>query len=133
MTGALRSRPANDSGSVFVESIIAATIVAVALGATFQVIGDGANRDRAVQARRGALLVAQSRLAAVGSEIALRSARTDGQEGDLAWRVDVSPDSDGIDASAGGALWRVIVSVRPRAGGGELVRLDTLRLGPAAE
>jgi hypothetical protein len=51
----------------------------------------------------------------------------------MVWRVEISPYADGVDASAAGGLWEVAVSVRPRAGGADLARLQSLRLGPAAE
>jgi len=120
-----------DAGSVFVESIIAAAIVAMALGATYRVIADSAGRDRGVEQRRAALLVAQSELAAVGSEIPLESGQHAGLSGDILWRVDVTPYSDGVAAAMGG-LWRVAVSVRPRDAEVDSVRLETLRLGPKA-
>ena len=123
---------AKDGGSVFVESIIAAAIVAMALGATFRVISDGATRDRGVEARRTALLVAQSRLAAVGSETPLIPGDAAGLTGDMVWRVRISPYEDGVNDSGAGALWKVTVSVMPRAGGADLARLETLRLGRAA-
>jgi len=131
---ALRGNGARtDRGSVFIESMIAAAIVAMALAATFRVITDGAQRDRAVETRRAALLVAQSELAATGSEIPLQPGQSAGSAGDFIWRVDVSPYIDGVDASAVGGLWRVDVSVSPRAGGADLVTLDSLRLGPKVE
>ena len=118
-----------DAGSVFVESIIAAAIVAMALGATFQVIADGAARDRSVESHRAALLIAQSELAAVGSEIPLTSGETGGLAGDMVWRVEVSPYDDGVDGSAAGAMFKVAVTVQPRGGGPTLARLESLRLG----
>jgi hypothetical protein len=129
-TGMATRLSGGDRGSVFVESVIAAAIVAMALGGAFQMIVDGVERGRDVQARRTALLLAQSELAAAGSEIPLQAGEEAGVVGDLIWRVEVSPYSDGIDASAAGGLWRVAVSVRPRAGGEALARLETLRLGP---
>jgi len=121
----------NDAGSVFVESIIAAAIVAMALGATFQVMASGASRDRKTQAHRLALQVAQSELAAVGADIPLSAGEAAGISGDLAWRVDVSPYAAEGDPNAAGGLWKVAVSVAPRAGGPNLVSLETLRLGAA--
>jgi hypothetical protein len=121
-----------DQGSVFVESIIAAAIVAMALGATLQLVADGANRDRGIEQRRAALLIAQSELAATGSQIPFLPGQTDGLAGNMVWRIEVSPYSDGVD-SAAGVLWRVAVSVRARSGGADLAHLETLRLGPQAE
>ncbi len=82
--------------------------------------------------RRLALLVAQSEMADVGSEIPIQAGQTSGASGDLAWTVDIAGFSDETGASRAGALWKVSVSVRPRIGGRPLVTLDTLRLGAEA-
>ncbi|MDB5481955.1 MAG: hypothetical protein JWO83_3008 [Caulobacteraceae bacterium] len=118
-----------ETGSAFVESIVAAAIVALALGATFRVVADGAARDRGAEARRAALLVAQSELAAVGADIPLAPGNTSGESGDLAWRVDISPYAENDEKNPAGELLRVAVSVRPREGGSSLVTLQSLRLG----
>jgi hypothetical protein len=131
MTARLASSSARrDRGSVFVESMVAAAIVAAGLGATFQVIADGARRGRDVEAHRAALLVAQSELSAVGSEFPLHAGVSTGAVGDYDWRLDVSPYDDGVDSGAIGGLWSVTVSVAERAGRTDLVTLRTLRLGP---
>jgi uncharacterized protein YcgI (DUF1989 family) len=122
--------PAADRGSAFVESIIAAAIVAMALGTTYRVIADSAARDRASEARRVALLIAQSELASVGADIPLAPGDTSGQSGDMTWRVEVSPYGAGGDKNPAGELLRVAVSVGPQAGGPNLVTLQSLRLGP---
>lgn len=121
-------RPADDAGSIFVESMIAAAIVALVLATAFRVIADSADRERITEGRRSALLIAQSELAAVGSEIPLASGQSSGLSGDIVWRVDISPYSDGVDSSSVGGLWRVAVSVRPRGADRDSVRLQTLRL-----
>lgn len=125
-------RACAETGSAFVESIVAAAIVALALGATFRVVADGAARDRGAEARRAALLVAQSELAAVGADIPLAPGNTSGESGDLAWRVDISPYAENDEKNPAGELLRVAVSVRPREGGSSLVTLQSLRLGAGA-
>ena len=125
-----RSFAGGEAGSAFVESIIAAAIVAMALGFTYRVIADGAARDRGAEARRAALLVAQSELAAVGADIPLSPGDVSGESGDMAWRVDITRYGEGgDDKNPAGALLRVAVSVRPRGGGASLVTLQSLRLG----
>ena len=119
-----------DGGAIFVESLVAAAIVAMILATTFRVIADGAARERESEQRRMALLVAQSELAAVGVEIPLEPGENEGVSGDMVWTVDVAPYSDESGASSAGDLSKVVVSVRPRAGGRNLVALETLRLGP---
>ena len=118
-----------ERGSVFVESIIAAAIVAMALGATFRVVADSSARDRGLEARRTALLIAQSELDAVGAEIPVTPGRTAGIAGDMVWRVEIAQYPNGGDVNATGALFRVVVGVRPRNGGPELAVLQSLRLG----
>ncbi len=113
-----------DAGSAFIESILAAAIVATALGGMYHVIGDGAGRNRGVEARRTALLIAQSELAAVGADIPLQPGTSAGLAGDMLWRVEISPYSGG-----GVALLKVAVSVGPRVGGASLVTLQSLRVG----
>jgi hypothetical protein len=121
-----------ERGSVFVESLIAAAIVAMALGAMFRVISDSAARDRAVTMRRLALLVAQSELDRIGAEIPTAPGQSSGVDGTLAWRVEIEPYADAGEPDQAGALYRVIVEVRPVAGGPDLVTLRSLRLGAEA-
>ena len=122
-----------DAGAIFVESIIAAAIVALALTGAFRVIADGAARDRTLSERRQALLVAQSRLASVGSEIPLRAGDSSGREPGVTWRVEMSPYTDDIGPSDAGALLKVVVSVSDSRKGTELARLDSVRLAPQPE
>ena len=119
-----------DAGSAFVESMIAAAIVAMALGATYRVIADSAARDRAAEARRSGLLVAQSVMAAVGADIPLAPGDMSGQSGDVAWRVEITPYGQNEEKNPVGDPLRVAVSVWPRHGGATLVTLQSLRLGP---
>jgi type II secretory pathway pseudopilin PulG len=127
-----RRQARGDAGAVFVESMIAAAIVAMALGATFQVIVDSAGRERAAAARLTALQIAQSEMANVGAEIPLAPGQTAGVAGAMIWQVDITPFSEGDDVSDAGSLWHVAVTVRPRAAGRNLVELTSLRLAPAA-
>jgi hypothetical protein len=119
-----------DGGSMFVEAIMAAAIAALALGATFRVIVDSAERERGVEARLAALQIAQSELADVGAEIPLAPGQTAGVAGALVWRVDIAPYAEGPDDSAAGQLLEVRVTVGPRFGGARLVKLESLRLVP---
>jgi hypothetical protein len=119
-----------ESGSVFVESMIAAAIVALALAAMYRAIGDGAMRDHKLNQKQTALLIAQSELSAVGSEIPLSVGTTGGTEGPYAWSVDIEPYNGENDASDAGDLYAVKVSVSPADGGQELVSLDSVAVGP---
>lgn len=116
-----------DEGSVFIEALVATAIVAMILTATFQIVGDSAARRRTLEARREALLTAQSELAAVGSEIPLSPGAVEGSDGERTWRVDMQPCGGGGSA---GRLYCVEVSVRPPQGGPSLVSLSSRRLAP---
>jgi general secretion pathway protein I len=122
----------NDSGSVFIESMVAAAIVALALGAMYRVIEDGAMRNRMVNEKQTALLIAQSELAAVGSAIPLAQGMTGGTEGPYAWRIDIAPSGLAGAASSSGELWQVTVSVRSLDSDNAIVTLDSLAVGPGA-
>jgi len=123
-----RAARRREGGSAFVEAIIAAAIVALALGTTWRVVADSAARDRAAETRRTALLVAQSELADIGEDIPLVPGDASGQSGDLAWRVEIAPYAESEDKSSAGTLLEVAVSVSPLAGGPRLVTLHSLRL-----
>jgi hypothetical protein len=118
----------SDSGSIFVESMVAAAVIALALAAMYQAIGDGAMRNRKLHEKQMALLVAQSEMAAIGSEIPVASGTTGGTSGAFAWRVDIEPFNAETDASQTGDLWVVTVAVGSAEGGTDLVRLQSLAL-----
>jgi type II secretory pathway component PulJ len=122
----------SDRGAVFVEAMIASAIVAMVLAALFQVMADSAARNRALEQRRMALLVARSELADVGADIPLAAGATSGVAGPFSWRVDITPYTAEGEASAAGALLKTAVSVRQRGGGPELARLISLHLAPEA-
>lgn len=122
----------NDSGSVFIESMVAAAIVALSLAAMYRVIEDGAMRNRAVNEKQTALLIAQSELAAVGSAIPLAQGMTGGTDGPYAWRVDISSTDAQSAPSSAGQLWQVTVSVRALEGGNAIVTLNSFALSPGA-
>ncbi|MBQ1540400.1 MAG: hypothetical protein IIZ63_00235 [Caulobacteraceae bacterium] len=118
------------SGSVFIEALIAAAIVSMILAAGFQVTADSANRRRMVEARRYALMVARSQMAAVGYSIPLTAGAAEGRDGPDLWRVDMQPCALEAGDSALGALYCVAVSVRDARGGPPLVTLKSRRLAP---
>ena len=120
-----------DSGSIFIDTMIAAAIVAVSLGAMCQVIANSAARHRMTESRRTALMIAQSELAAVGSAIPISVGQVSGAEGRYVWLIDIEPRDAGFTQSKAGSLWTVSVVVRAQ-GEGELARLESLRLGPGA-
>ena len=121
-----------DAGTAFIDTLVAAAVVSLALGTMYEAIADSVHRDRVIEDRRTALMIARSELAAVGSELPIAAGTTRGVQGAFAWRVQMSPQTDdATTTSSAGILWSVTVSVG-RTAGPALVTLRTLRLGPQA-
>jgi hypothetical protein len=121
-----------DQGSMFIETLIAAAIVAGVLGMSYQVLSDAVSRSRSVESRRMALLVAQSQLAAIGETRPVPLGATSGVAPPFIWRATVERLPGGMATSQAGDLARVTVTVRPSEGGADLVSLTTLRLTQGA-
>jgi hypothetical protein len=124
-----RARRAGERGAVFVEALVAAAIVAMVMAVTLQVVSNGFSQERMVASRRMALLVAQSQMAQVGFSIPTAPGENAGFDGPFLWRVTVSSYDSAGGPNTTGALMKVLVTVRARSGGGDLARLETLRLG----
>ena len=120
-----------DEGSIFIETMIAAAIVAVMLGGLFQAMAASAVRHRMSEDRRTALLIAQSQIAQVGAAVSLQSGRTATLQGDYVSQVDVDAYPGMGGDSAAGRLAMVVVTVHRRDGARSLVTLRTLRLASA--
>ena len=118
------------SGSVFIEALIAAAIVSMILAAGFQVTADSANRRRMVEARRYALMVARSQMAAVGYSIPLTAGAAECRDGPARWRGAKEPCARAAGDTARRALYCVAVSMRDARGGPPLVTLKSRRLAP---
>ncbi len=115
-----------EHGAIVIEAMIAAAIVAAMCAAAFEAVTATSRTSRALEARREAMLVAQSTLATVGVAIPVVPGATDGIAGSLTWRVDIVPTASG--ESAAGTLDRVTVTVRAANKRAPLATLSTLRL-----
>jgi hypothetical protein len=80
-----------ESGSVLIEAMVAAAMVAIMLGAMYRSIGDSAMRDHALAEKRMALLIAQSEMDSVGSILPVVPGSAGGTQDGFAWRVDIQP------------------------------------------
>lgn len=118
----------NEEGSAFLETIIAAALLAGILGVTFETLQAAADRARKANLREQATLVAQSRLAQYPVTSTVRPDRLGGSDGGFHWQVEIVPDR-----MAGGrsGLMRVEVMVAPDAEPAVAVRLGSLRPGGA--
>jgi general secretion pathway protein I len=121
-----------ERGSVLVEALVSTTIVAAAMAAMFTAVDESDGHRREIAARRMALMIARSELAAVGSAIPLRPGQVDGAEGDFVWRVRVEPgQADALDSSLVAPPSTVTVTVRAAAGGPDLAMLRTQLAAPS--
>ena len=119
-----------ESGSVFIEALVATAIVAVVLGGVFRVTADSVARHRMVNDRRYALLIARSQMAAAGFAIPFASGVTEGTDGEDIWRVDMRPCPSSDSAASAGTLYCIAVSVRNAREGAPLITLSSRRLAP---
>lgn len=119
----------NDRGSILIETVVALAIVAMILATCYEVIGDGAGRERRARDIRLAVLTAQSQLASVGTTIPL-DGTTAGIDGAVNWRVEVRTLGD--EAGAAGAPMLVSVSAAVRSDPSARVMLRSIRLAPPA-
>lgn len=121
------TRPA-ERGFVLIEAVVAVAIIAAAAVAMFQVLADGTVRGRAIATQRTALLVAQSRLAAVARETPVAPGFSSGTDGAFVWSVRIAPYQTGQGRSSAGELFLVTVAVRAAGASSDAVELRSLRL-----
>jgi type II secretory pathway pseudopilin PulG len=121
----------SEAGSILVEAIIAAGIVAVMMAALYTSIAGSAQRQQMVSDRRLALLVARSELATIGEETPATVGTTTGISGDYGWRIDIAPYGGDLTPSAAGPLGIITVQVFKGGQGRSLATLRTLRVMPS--
>ncbi|MDH4384507.1 MAG: hypothetical protein QE280_03580 [Caulobacter sp.] len=118
----------SDRGSIFIETLISAAIVAGVMGVSYRVIADSVSRSSMVESRRMALLIAQSRLAEAGDSRPVQPGSTSGSQPPFVWRTVIERQPGGLAGSAAGDLALVTVSVRLEDSDRNLATLRTLRL-----
>ena len=122
----------HDRGSVLVEALVSTAIVAAVIATMLNTIREADARRTQIEARRYALMIARSELAAVGAEIPLQPGQVRGVEGDFVWSVRIEPGA--TDTLSGGLAPPpsiVSVDVRASSGGEPLASLRTLRVSPS--
>jgi general secretion pathway protein I len=109
-----------ERGFVLLEAVVATAIVGLVLAASFETAATASAAARRSAETRGALMVAQSQLAAAGSAIPLAPGMVTGDIGPYRWRVTMeaapTPPAMAVTVEAG-------TEARPR-----LVTLATLKL-----
>ena len=127
MSQKLGDASAAETGSAFIEAVVALALLAAILGSVYQIGAASVARHRAVEASRDALMVARSVLATVGTAAPLAVGSSQGADDGQAWRIDT--ERCGAADSATGLLYCVTVSVG-KPGEPPLVSLLSRRLGP---
>ena len=122
-----------DRGFTLIEVLVAFAILALTFTALVRIFGSGLTAADWVARERTAILLAQSRLAAVGIETPLTLGESSGESADgYRWRVAVEPDTTATAQPLLLLLRRVKVVVSWAEGGSDRsVSLATLRLAPA--
>lgn len=115
----------NERGSIFLETVIATAILALILGATFEILQDSARRARRIDGQREAMMIAQSRLATYPLTRPALAGSQSGEEMGYRWQMDVVPAASPLPA---GPL-DVSVTVASLRDPAIRVHLRTLRSG----
>ena len=125
----------NARGMTLIEVLVAFIVLSVTMAVIMQIFSGGMRNARLAESYSRAVLLAESRMAAVGLERPLALGEESGQVGyDMQWRVSVSPAEE--EATTNTQLMPVrLYRVRVTAAWGEdgrqrQVELVTLRLGP---
>jgi len=122
----MASRP-SEAGSVVIEALVAVLILAAISGAWFSTVSGTVQRQRGVDARALAMLVASSQLATTGVTVPLAPGTRSGRDGDFDWTISIEPAGSEFGSSDG--LMRVAVTVAD-ARGQRLAQLATVRAAP---
>jgi general secretion pathway protein I len=126
------------SGFTLLEAVVALAVLALALGAVYQVFASAARQSILLQDYAHALTLAESRLAEAGMIDALAAGVAHGggaAERGLRWRQTVEPYLSAAAAAEGYVWvpWRITVQVSwERDGRPHVLELTTLRLGRGA-
>ncbi len=139
------SRPAmkvntgrRSGGFTLIEVLVAFIVLAISLGALFQIFSTGMRASRSAEEYTRATLLAESKLAAIGITGALEEGETTGEyEDGYHWRVAIrpyrldGPEPEGLPPPI--EAYEVIVTVSWGEGSGDRsVSLTTLRLKSGA-
>ena len=114
-------------GFTLLETLVAFAILSVSLALFYQSLTGSILKQDEIARESRALVLAQSNLAAVGTENPMKAGQTSGQINDTyAWSVAIEKEA----AASGWALFRVTSEVAWQADNpGQKITLSTLRIG----
>jgi general secretion pathway protein I len=125
--------PGLDEGFTLVETIVALAILSISLTLVLRTLSGGFHYQQQAGALAEATLLAQSLMARVGSDLALRPGVEEGVlSNGLAWRVQIEPYGSASEKREWPvAAYAVAVDVsRGRSAATPLIVLNSLKLGP---
>lgn len=138
MTAARSDRPGRrDGGFSLLEALVAIALTGLVLGAAYRSLGLGAQATARAERLIAATTQAENVLARIGPEIPLTPGRQRRDEAGWAALIDIAPhrpEDAALWAKIGVRPYDVAVELRAREASRDapaLVRLETLRLGPA--
>ncbi len=126
-----RPDPRNDSaGFTLLEALVALLVTAVVLGAIGQLVASNVRMTRDIDQRLTLLQTARAILTGLPDRAQLGSESLTGTRADHDWRVDVMPfaGSQAVDPRGVSPWVPETVVIQVRSPGGQVLRLDTVRL-----
>jgi general secretion pathway protein I len=126
-------RARGEDGFTLIETLVALVIMIGVATLLYRGFSGALTASSAAEGAEAALLVAQSRLAALGIETPLAPGVAEGREGEASWRIAVRPyaaaaEGDGLTAGPK-AFWATVTVVwRERFGGRHSLQLTTVKL-----
>jgi general secretion pathway protein I len=126
-------RARGEEGFTLIETLIALIIMIGVATMLYRGFSGGLRAANTADSAEEALLVAQSRLAALGIESPMGAGEQQGLEGDVLWRVAVRPYAGTGDTTTGPkAFWATVtVTWREKRGARRSLELTTLKLEQA--
>ncbi|MFO1187427.1 MAG: prepilin-type N-terminal cleavage/methylation domain-containing protein [Alphaproteobacteria bacterium] len=122
--------PAGEAGFTLLESVVAAAILALALGAFFAASSNALHTASAIAKRTEAMLEARSLLDRLGTELPLASGRFEGETpAGRAYRLDIAPIRD-PQAKLGAFEVHLVLRARAKDPAA-LASLSTIRVAEA--
>lgn len=123
----------SDAGFTMIEALAALGVIAISLAAIGSLVASNVRATRRVDDRLSVVETARAALTGLPDRSSLALGDFSGQIGDNHWRVDVLPfRADFVDPSRATQWVPQAVVIRVESPTGQELRVDTVRLRPAA-
>ncbi len=122
------------SGFSLIEVLVAFVLLGMTLAVIMQIFSGGLRNASAAKHRAQAMVLAESKLELLGSEIPLEQGGSQGENGPFAWEIEIYPfdtlELSEDDAPTSAELLAIKISVHWKQGTRiQSLTLDTLRVG----